>query len=202
MENLIQILVVLSTLLLWPVILLLLFFFGWALMEIGGTLREAWERRRGRKHWKSFVLQLQESSEVFPFLKDKISSYPHFTGYLGKFIYEGKNYLEKPWYLEKIFYDLELEMTARLSLLSLGVRFGPVLGLMGTLIPLGPALLGLSKGDIKTLASNLVIAFTTTILGLFIGIIFFGISHFRRSWYSQDLSDMEWILKLLEEHSP
>lgn len=37
---------------------------------------------------------------------------------------------------------------------------------MGTLIPMGPALIGLSGGDIKSMADNPVIAFATTVIGL------------------------------------
>lgn len=45
-------------------------------------------------------------------------------------------------------------------------KLGPALGLMGTLIPLGPALVGLATGDLETLAVNLRIAFSTTVVGL------------------------------------
>ena len=48
---------------------------------------------------------------------------------------------------------------------------GPVLGLMGTLIPMGPALVGLSSGDIASMAYNMQVAFATTVVGLVIGAI-------------------------------
>ena len=38
-------------------------------------------------------------------------------------------------------------------------KFGPILGLMGTLIPMGPALMGLSTGDIGSMAYNMQVAF-------------------------------------------
>lgn len=41
-------------------------------------------------------------------------------------------------------------------------QLGPILGLLGTLIPLGPGLAALGSGDIVTLAEALTVAFDTT----------------------------------------
>lgn len=73
-----------------------------------------------------------------------------------------------------------------------------MLGLMGTLIPLGPALMGLSSGNIQALATNLVIAFSTTVLGLLVGGVAYAVLVVRRRWYYQDFSDMEYIAGVLE----
>ena len=83
----------------------------------------------------------------------------------------------------------------------LGIRLGPILGLAGTLIPLGPALVALSTGDVATLSSRLVVAFTTTVLGLLIGGTCFAMHAIRRQWYMQDLNDIEFILKRMD-HLP
>ena len=56
------------------------------------------------------------------------------------------------------------------------VRVGPSLGLLGTLIPLGPGLAALGTGDIATLAESLTIAFDTTVTGLTVGALAFLIS--------------------------
>src|SRR5437899_2745783 len=78
------------------------------------------------------------------------------------------------------------------------VRAGPALGLMGTLIPLSPALSGLASGNIKQLTDNLRVAFSVTVLGLLVGVIAFGISLVRDRIYAQDLSDVEFITAELE----
>jgi biopolymer transport protein ExbB/TolQ len=75
------------------------------------------------------------------------------------------------------------------------VRLGPTLGLMGTLIPLGPGLAALGSGDINTLAQALIIAFDTTITGLAAGAIGFIISKYRRMWYADELSILEAIIE-------
>ena len=73
------------------------------------------------------------------------------------------------------------------------VRMGPALGLMGTLIPLSPALAGLADGDVATLTENLRIAFGVTVVGLLVGAIAFAISLIRDRLYAQDYSDVEFV---------
>jgi biopolymer transport protein ExbB/TolQ len=81
------------------------------------------------------------------------------------------------------------------------VRFGPALGLMGTLIPLSPALDGLAKGDVSQLSENLRVAFSVTVLGLLIGALAFSISLVRDRLYAQDLSDLEYVVSQLDRGS-
>jgi hypothetical protein len=70
---------------------------------------------------------------------------------------------------------------------------GPALGLMGTLIPLSPALAGLADGDIAALSENLRVAFSVTVAGLMIGAFAFAISLVRDRLYAQDYSDIEYV---------
>ena len=70
---------------------------------------------------------------------------------------------------------------------------GPALGLMGTLIPLSPALAGLASGDVETLTDNLRVAFSVTVAGLLIGAIAFAMSLIRDRLYGQDFSDAEYL---------
>lgn len=65
------------------------------------------------------------------------------------------------------------------------------MGLLGTLIPLGPGLAALGSGDINTLAQSLTIAFDTTVTGLAAGAVGYLISKFRKQWYESDLIDLE-----------
>jgi biopolymer transport protein ExbB/TolQ len=85
----------------------------------------------------------------------------------------------------------------RLERTRLLVRAGPALGLMGTLIPLSPALAGLAAGDVQELSENLRVAFSVTVIGLLIGAIAFGISLVRDRLYGQDLSDLEFVANRL-----
>lgn len=100
--------------------------------------------------------------------------------------------------MAKSLADYDLRSMRRLERTRILVRAGPALGLMGTLIPLSPALTGLAAGNIKQLTDNLRIAFSVTVLGLLIGAIAFAISLVRDRLYSQDLSDMQAIAAELE----
>lgn len=71
----------------------------------------------------------------------------------------------------------------RLERADLLARSGPVLGLMGTLIPLGPGLSALNSGNIDILATALTVAFDTTVLGLLIGLVAYILGRLRRRWY-------------------
>ncbi len=81
----------------------------------------------------------------------------------------------------------------RLERTRILVRMGPALGLMGTLIPLSPALAGLANGDVATLTDNLRVAFSVTVAGLLIGAVAFAISLVRDRLYAQDYSDVEYV---------
>jgi len=85
----------------------------------------------------------------------------------------------------------------RLERTRILVRMGPALGLMGTLIPLSPALAGLASGDVATLSDNLRVAFSVTVAGLLIGAIAFAVSLVRDRLYAQDYSDVEYVAACL-----
>lgn len=86
----------------------------------------------------------------------------------------------------------------RLERTRILVRMGPALGLMGTLIPLSPALAGLADGDVTTLTDNLRVAFSVTVAGLIIGAIAFAIALVRDRLYAQDYSDVEYVSACLD----
>ena len=79
----------------------------------------------------------------------------------------------------------------RLERADLLARSGPILGLMGTLIPLGPGLSALGSGNIDILATALTVAFDTTVIGLLVGLVAYLISRMRRRWYEQTWRALE-----------
>ena len=101
-------------------------------------------------------------------------------------------------HLLKLLNDTEIDASRRLERTRMLVRFGPILGLMGTLIPISPALVALAQGDVQTLSDNLVVAFSTTVVGLLIGGLGYLVSTVRDRVYTQDMSDIEYALEILE----
>lgn len=99
--------------------------------------------------------------------------------------------------LEKLMQKCDSFITKRLERTKVMIRLGPMFGLMGTLIPMGPALLALTRGDVNTLANNLIIAFGTTVVGLLIGGVSYVIYTMRRRWYEDDMNDIKYICEVL-----
>ena len=95
----------------------------------------------------------------------------------------------------KLFADAERRAMRRLDQTRVFIRVGPILGLMGTLIPISPALVGLARGDTQTLSANLVVAFSTTVVGLLIGVTAYLVSLVRERIYAQDIADLQYVLE-------
>ncbi|MGV6871772.1 MotA/TolQ/ExbB proton channel family protein [Pseudochelatococcus sp. B33] len=87
--------------------------------------------------------------------------------------------------------DLELRIMKRLEWLRIVSRAAPMLGLVATMIPMGPALLALSRGDAASVGDNLVVAFSAVILALISASITFFILTIRRRWLLEELRTLE-----------
>lgn len=79
----------------------------------------------------------------------------------------------------------------RLERSDLLARIPPMLGLMATIIPLGPGLAALGQGNPAQLASAVTVAFDATVLGLVAGIAGLVIGKLRRRWYEELLESVE-----------
>src|SRR5690349_9903742 len=79
----------------------------------------------------------------------------------------------------------------RLERADLLARIPPMLGLMATIIPLGPGLAALGQGNPAQLASAVTVAFDATVLGLLAGIGGLVIGKLRRRWYEETLEALD-----------
>ena len=94
---------------------------------------------------------------------------------------------------EQAFYDRRLKISDVIA------KIGPMLGLLGTLIPLGPGIIALGQGDTITLSSSLLTAFDTTIMGLIAAAIAIVISTIRSRWYADYMSVLETLMECILE---
>lgn len=100
---------------------------------------------------------------------------------------------------QKLISDFELEAEKDLSISKTLAKMGPMLGLMGTLIPMGPALVGLSSGDIASMAYNMQVAFATTVVGLFAAGIGYITHQIKKRWYTVQVAYLDFVAQLMEE---
>jgi len=178
-----------SSALLLPVLSLLSIFTILTLYKLGGFCSEYVMRKRTklRINQPDLNINLTTFSPLVQLFWDHLAKYAQ-----GQDIPSHKvEYLlqEKAWQMRK-----------SLDFLSVLARVGPMLGLMGTLIPMGTGLAALSQGDMGRLSSDLVIAFTTTVVGLAQGGVAYAILSVKRRWAEFDIMQMEYLADEILSH--
>jgi biopolymer transport protein ExbB/TolQ len=95
--------------------------------------------------------------------------------------------------LEHLVLEHEERVRRSLSGSRMLVRVGPSLGLIGTLIPMGTALASLASGNLEAMAGQMIVAFTTTIIGISCGTIAFVIVSVRQQWVNSTVREQRFI---------
>lgn len=70
-------------------------------------------------------------------------------------------------------------------------KIAPMMGLMCTLIPLGPGIVAMGQGEVNILSNSLLVAFDGTVAGLIGGVVSMVVSSIRKRWYANYLLAME-----------
>jgi len=171
-----------STSLLWPTLALLAILTIYMIFYIGGVIQEFFGRlRNNSKNIKDKILKEESLSPVI-------------ISYLNQL---KKIDLKDEKDIEFIIQTRTAELTKSLDFIKIMIRIGPALGLIGTLIPMGTGLAGLGQGDMTKLTSDLVIAFTTTVVGLALGGIAYTIYTIRKRWIDEDIRIMEYATEII-----
>ena len=183
-----------STGLLVPVIVLLIFFFGRALLLIGSFFGQYLAIRRTESLIAKELdgLNIDNVSTLSERLPKKNPSLV--VTYMNRLLVADSVAMR-----QRLLSDFEIAADKDLSTSKTLSKMGPMLGLMGTLIPMGPALVGLSTGDIASMAYNMQVAFATTVVGLFAAAIGFITQQVKQRWYLQDMTNLEFVAELLNE---
>lgn len=183
-----------STGLLVPVIVLLIFFFGRALLLIGSFFGQylAIRRTESLMEKELYGLNKENVSTLSERLPKKNPSLV--VTYMNRLLVADSEAMR-----QRLLSDFEIAADKDLSTSKTLSKMGPMLGLMGTLIPMGPALVGLSTGDIASMAYNMQVAFATTVVGLFAAAIGFITQLVKQRWYLQDMTNLEFVAELLNE---
>ncbi len=183
-----------STGLLVPVIVLLIFFFGRALLLIGGFFGQYMAIRRTAALLGKELDGLNRDNVAT--LSERLpKKNPSLVVSYLKRLLEADGAAMR----QRLLADFEIGADKDLATSKTLGKMGPMLGLMGTLIPMGPALVGLSTGDIASMAYNMQVAFATTVVGLFAAAIGFITGQVKQRWYLKDMTDLEFVAELLNE---
>lgn len=184
-----------STGLLVPVIVLLIILFVRALLLVGSFYGQYLSIR------KTEALLREELNALTPVTVAELSGkLPEKSSSLViSSIRQILNAQDSPAQIQRLIANFEIAADKDLAISKTLTKLGPILGLMGTLIPMGPALAGLASGDIASMAYNMQIAFATTVVGLVAGAVGFLTQQVKQRWYLQDMTNLEFIAELINE---
>ncbi len=168
----------LSDLLLTPVLLMIIFVVCYAVFAIGKF--SGWYYQR-KSNTATYILH----SNALP--KKSIKGYPI------------HNYLvANP---KASFEELEVYALKLLENLRLVTRLAPMLGLIATMIPMGPALKSLADGNVQGISENLVVAFAAVIWGLLAASLTFWPATVQKRWLAAELTNINKNRKALAQLS-
>ncbi len=174
-----------SSALFYPVVILLALLSLVGLLQLGYFVADGLERLR-LKGGKGQVTSLFASGRVKGYFSQPVRTYYKDLRKLNTAI--GNQHDVE---VENLLQHHSLLYSKKLDRLMMMVRTGPGLGLIGTLIPMGTGLAALGQGDMSRLSADLVIAFTTTVVGMALGMLAFVLYTVRKRWLQEDVRYME-----------
>ena len=184
-----------STGLLVPVIVLLILLFFRSLLLVGSFFGQYVSIRKTDKVIREQMetLHVDNVDHLAEKLPEKSNSLV--VMFMKRILAEQQNKAQ----VQRLLANFEIAADKDLAISKTLTKLGPILGLMGTLIPMGPALVGLSTGDIASMAYNMQVAFATTVIGLVAGAIGFLTQQVKQSWYLQDMTNLECLVEVVNE---
>lgn len=182
-----------STGLLVPVIVLLIFFFIRSIILIGAFFGQYLNDKRHTTPFCGQICKLDRAS--LPEFKASLPERPEsaVAAYASRIIAEAGNDPK----IDMLLSEYEIEADKNISTSKVLTKMGPILGLMGTLIPMGPALVGLASGDIASMAYNMQVAFATTVVGLVVSAIGFLTQQAKERWAVRNLTVLEYLADIV-----
>jgi len=184
-----------SSSLLYPVLFLLSVLVVWLILYAGGFFAEWLERTRMERVPSERLPERIQKEPSGPFLSQRVQDY---IKRLQKILLHASGGEEA---VENLLQETTLKIRKSLDRLRILVRVAPGLGLIGTLIPMGTGLAALGQGDMSKLTSDLVIAFTTTVVGIALGLVAFFFLTIKSRWVEEDLKNIELATEILSRTS-
>ncbi len=184
-----------------PVIIFLVIFAIFAVITLGGLISEYTSRRKiSVESLEKLIYNISnaESYEEILNIVKNARIYESQKVILIKVLRANSLPEEARYTLAKKLIEAEEnKFNKRIEKTDIVTKIGPTLGLMGTLIPMGPGLAALGVGDVNTLANAIIVAFDTTVVGIGSGAVAYFVSKVRRRWYEEYLSDLDALIDVI-----
>jgi len=192
MDNISQLLFLVSDSLLIPDIIVLLVLFVRALFLVGSFYNQYITKYKNERQLRPILNELTpERMEVLQAaLPEKDNSL--YIKYLRAILARPADDTYADYMITNFENDAEKDVVTS----KLLAKVGPVLGLIGTLIAMSPALTGLSQGDISKMASNMQVVFATTVVGLVVSLVGLVTLQFKQRWYAKEVNQLDYITRI------
>ncbi|MDR1370378.1 MAG: MotA/TolQ/ExbB proton channel family protein [Dysgonamonadaceae bacterium] len=179
--------------LLIPDIIILLILLGRSLMLLGSFYNQYMTKRKNDNLLLDKIKTISSGT-----IDDLRNSLPvHDNSLFIKYLRDILNTSPSEAYSDFMLSNFENEADKDVSLSKMLTKMGPILGLVGTLIAMSPALVGLSTGDIGGMAYNMQVVFATTVVGLVISSVGIITLQFKQRWYARDVNNLDYISRVL-----
>lgn len=187
-----------------PCVVILLALIVVAVWQIGDLLMELiLERRKREKNIEELLANIRnkEKSDISEAIS--ASRIPAAQKRMLKNLIDNDEFDENDRKIMAVKYidDEEARFERKTAIPDLVAKLGPMFGLLGTLIPLGPGIVALGQGDTATLSDAIGLAFDTTIAGLLTAAVGSVISNIRNRWYDGYMSDFETLMEIVLEEA-
>lgn len=182
--------------LLIPDVIVLLALFGRSLLLVGSFYNQLITKFKNDKTFEDVIKKLTPNTipELKKLLPEKNNSL------YVKYMRDLLNHEPSVAYSDFLISNFENEAEKDISTSKLLAKIGPVLGLIGTLIAMSPALTGLSSGDISGMAYNMQVVFATTVVGLVVSLIGLVTLQFKQRWYAKETNNLDYIAQILTQN--
>lgn len=195
MKSLSDILFIISNGLLIPVIILLLYLAARAIWILFNYYSDYQQKKRIAGVFKQLIQNY--SPEELEIAKAGLDG--DGNNYVASRFRDLLSHRSDTIYCEHLLSDFQVDIQKQLSRYRALIKFGPMLGLMGTLIPMGPALVGLASGDIVTMAYNMQVAFATTVVGMAVAAIGLVTLQMNKRFYARSFNDLDFVFRKITE---
>jgi biopolymer transport protein ExbB/TolQ len=178
----------------FPVMVLLWLCVAAAVFMVGHAIVESVARQRERRNFD--ITGWLQSGRVLDAGEARLGQLPTLLRRLSEDVEHGRRVgtLDHGG-LEHLLLEREEQVRHTLLIPRVLVKVGPSIGLIGTLIPMGASLASLASGNLEVMAGQMVVAFTSTIVGLTTGTLAYMVASTRQVWATEAVREHRFLVE-------